>query len=59
MSPYLSKPTRSKEAAALAIAREALGHILRIATARGEPGIEEITVHALNKIGILMTDGHA
>lgn len=54
MSPKLETPARDRCMAALTIAQEAMRHIARIAP---EPRIQEAAAHALNKIGILMTDG--
>lgn len=54
MSPQLEKPPRDRCMPALTIAQEALRHIARVAP---EPRIQEAANHALNKIGILMTDG--
>lgn len=54
MSPALERPARDRCMAALTIAQEALRHIAR---SSADPKITEAANHALNKIGILMTDG--
>ena len=53
VSPSLEKPPRERYEVALAIAQEALRHIVRTAT---RADIKESADHALNKIGILMTE---
>lgn len=54
MSPALAKPPRDRCMAALTIAQLALRHIASITP---NPKIAEVANHALNKIGILITDG--